>query len=74
MIRTKLDKDCPCTKDCAERTATCHSTCEAYLKYRARKDADCDARLKTFDMDGYSTAGAKRAIREAAKDRKRGWR
>lgn len=29
MVRPK----CPCTRDCAERTAVCHGTCERYLKY-----------------------------------------
>lgn len=69
-----IDKDCPCTRDCAERNATCHSTCEGYLKYRARKDAECDARLMTFVMDGYSTAGEKGMRRKAMMDRKRGRR
>ncbi len=69
---TRMGKDCPCVKDCPERSPTCHSTCEGYKAYRARKDAECEARTKTFNMDSYSTAGSKRIQREAQMDKKRG--
>jgi hypothetical protein len=69
-----IDKDCPCTRDCAERNATCHSTCEGYLKYRAQKDAECEARAAYSKLDGCSTAGEKGAKRKAMMDRKRGRR
>lgn len=31
---------CPCTKDCTERSAECHSTCEAYLEYERKRIAE----------------------------------
>ncbi len=30
--------DYPCTKDCPERSGTCHGTCERYLKARAENE------------------------------------
>lgn len=32
-MKTFVHKDNPCKKDCAGRSATCHSTCEKYAKY-----------------------------------------
>lgn len=28
----------PCDKDCKERSATCHSICEKYIKYKREMD------------------------------------
>lgn len=70
--RNKLhDKGNPCEKECPDRSSTCHCTCELYLKYRAMKDAENEARLNSFRMGIYGTDAAERAI-EASKKRKRG--
>jgi hypothetical protein len=72
--KRKWDKDNPCEKDCPERSPTCHSTCtRGYKEYRARKDAECDARVKTAELSSYETAGSKRIAREAMMDKKRGY-
>lgn len=37
---------CPCKRDCAARSATCHANCEsytAYLKEKAKKKAEIEA-------------------------------
>lgn len=69
----KMDKDCPCEKDCPERSSTCHSTCERYLKYRERKIAECEERAKTANLEGCVTAGSKRIKRDAIMKQKRGY-
>ena len=37
---SRLEPSCPCTRDCAERSALCHTVCERYALYRAQKEAD----------------------------------
>ena len=32
--------DCPCTRDCPNRSGTCHGTCEAYDKWTKKREAD----------------------------------
>lgn len=31
-------QDIPCTRDCPNRTATCHADCEAYAEFVIRND------------------------------------
>ena len=49
--------DNPCTPDCQERSATCHTTCERYLKRFAQKrelyESQLKARLSERDLDDY---------------------
>lgn len=71
--KRKWDKDNPCEKDCAERSSTCHSTCELYLKYHERKLAESEERAKMSKMDSYETAGSKRLARDAVMKKKRGY-
>ena len=40
MIKT------PCPQQCTGRTQTCHATCGHYLKYRERKEAEYEAKVK----------------------------
>ena len=47
---------CPCTRDCAERSAECRKTCEAFIEYdierledykrRKTLNDEADARIK----------------------------
>ena len=52
MAMPKMDKDCPCTKDCPKRTATCHGTCEEYLKWHSGNLDKCEERAKTAEVGG----------------------
>ena len=36
----------PCTKDCAERSATCHSKCKPYLEFYAENREKDKARVE----------------------------
>ena len=42
----------PCVRDCPERSAECHATCEKYAEYRkamdAYRDSEHEARKKDF--------------------------
>ena len=69
---TRMDKDNPCIRECSLRSATCHTTCELYKAFRAKKDAEIDARSKEFKMDSYRTAGSIRQARKQQMDKKRG--
>ena len=35
-----IDQDCPCERNCPERTPECHGGCERYAKWRKKKDAE----------------------------------
>lgn len=45
----------PCTPDCEKRSATCHSECEAWLKYEKERNDEYEKRLerKTATMRTY---------------------
>lgn len=42
----------PCVRDCPERSAECHATCEKYAEYRKEmdiyRDSEHEARKKDF--------------------------
>lgn len=44
MSTTDLQLKCPCTRDCANRSATCHGECDAYKAYEREKHAEYAAR------------------------------
>lgn len=39
---------CPCTKDCASRSADCHSTCEAFLEYDKARIAESKNKFSAY--------------------------
>ena len=43
----------PCTKECPERSALCHSQCEAYLAYWEQKERDRKRRLIQSEVSDY---------------------
>lgn len=57
-----LDPNCPCTRDCTERSAMCHTVCERYALYRAQKEADYANRAKLAEAARDATAGYKKAL------------
>ena len=45
MSMTDLQLKCPCTRDCVNRSATCHGECDAYKAYEREKHAEYAARV-----------------------------
>lgn len=43
--------DIPCTQHCSGRTPGCHGSCEAYLAFRSRRDAENRAKLLRSSAD-----------------------
>lgn len=43
----------PCTKECPERSAFCHSQCEAYLAYWEQKERGRKRRLIQSEVSDY---------------------
>lgn len=55
-------KDNPCEKDCPDRNAECHATCEKYAEFAAR----CEKERERRHMEGSLKSmgpGLKRALR-----------
>ena len=62
----------PCAKDCPERNASCHASCEKYIAYREQKDAELEARNKAVSVicDIY-TARKERYWKEVRRGRRK---
>ena len=45
-----VDKDCPCSKDCPERSATCRTTCERGIAYYAKQHEKYAEREKKREL------------------------
>ena len=43
----------PCARDCAGRSATCHSTCEAYLDFRSWSMMQYEDKLREQKANSY---------------------
>ena len=43
----------PCKRDCPDRCATCHATCEKYLEFRAACDRKIKQRAKNRATSDY---------------------
>ena len=63
----------PCRQDCENRCAGCHAKCEEYLAYQEYKRTVYAARAKTTAMIG-PTPGKQARLREAAKQKRNGYR
>ena len=62
---------CPCTKNCPNRSATCHSECAAGLEWDAYKKAQY-ARNAAHRNSVGNTPAQERRVRERDKMRKEG--
>lgn len=61
----KVCKDNPCTKDCPDRTAGCHATCEKRRAWKAKWDSEkAQERKKKLKGDSW-TIGRERKVRES---------
>lgn len=59
---SRLEPSCPCARDCAERSALCHTVCERYALYRAQKEADYTNRARQAEAARDATAGYRKAV------------
>ena len=66
-IMAEFRLKCPCTRDCVNRSATCHSECDAYKAYEREKHAEYAARAKldAIDPSISPTVGMKRRMNHA---------
>lgn len=62
----------PCTRECKERTATCRPTCEKYMAYREKLNADNKARSIERDANYVALAGKMKNKDMRAKANKKG--
>ena len=63
----------PCRQDCEKRCSGCHAKCDAYLEYQAYRQTVYAARAKITAMIG-PTPGKQARLREAAKQKRNGYR
>ena len=57
-----MNSDCPCVRDCLERTEECHGKCERYLVWRAKRDEENKARFVGKEYGAVMSDAKKRAI------------
>lgn len=50
----------PCKRDCPDRCPTCHTNCERYKGYEAKKTEARKARMKESQAIGATCDGARR--------------
>lgn len=64
---TDLQLKCPCTRSCANRSATCHGECDAYKAYEREKHIEYAARAKLDAVDPSisPTVGMRRKMNHA---------
>lgn len=63
----------PCVKDCADRCAGCHASCEKYLAYERQKLEEYAERARKSDINNNTTA-RNAMYREADRMRRAGRR
>lgn len=63
----------PCVKDCADRCAGCHASCEKYLAYERKKQAEYAERARESDLN-YNTPARNALYREEDRMRRAGRR
>lgn len=68
MVNRRVEVPC---RDCADRACGCHSTCEAYARYRAEINARNEVRLrkKGYEFD-LTRVELQRCAREHSFDRR----
>ena len=63
--------DNPCVKECPDRTATCHGTCERYARYAAWCEEQREARAKR-QANKAPGVGLKRALNRKQRRERQG--
>ena len=57
-------KDNPCTRDCPDRSGTCHGDCPKFAKYNAKNEARRAAKRKDWPCHEYTRDKGTRAERK----------
>ncbi len=65
-------KDRECRKDCPDRTATCHGSCERYARDRARLDAKRQEAAKNWPIYDYFRGKSGESTRRKLMQEKKG--
>lgn len=64
-------RDCPCIKDCPNRSAECRLTCEAWQDYEARRDETYKRAHPEYIMRQYEFDRLCRVLREKFRHKRR---
>lgn len=65
-----FDKRCPCTAECAKRSAECRKDCREYAAYEEMKRAEYASKLKN-EQERRIRTGASEAQKSRARKRQR---
>lgn len=66
-------KKCPCTKDCPDRTKTCHDTCRRYIDWKADMRAAKEAYRDDARIGRHLNDSRIRALKKVAKGGGKKW-
>lgn len=66
-VYTSDGETSPCAPDCKERSATCHGTCEKYLRYQRALHSEQLVRTKTMNAISDSYEGMRKNKTRRAK-------
>lgn len=70
MMPQHFDKRCPCTAECAKRSAECRKDCREYAAYEEMKRAEYASKLKN-EQERRIRTGASEAQKSRARKRQR---
>ena len=62
------NNDCPCTKDCPDRSPTCHGTCPKYKAWVEKREAKKKA--AAVDRERYALTHSQKKAYQRASQRK----
>lgn len=71
----RIDKRCPCTRDCARRAAGCRLTCPEWAKYEAIKQAEYaerERRMAESELRAAPTAAHQSRLKKRERDKREG--
>lgn len=51
-----IDKNCPCTRDCPDRSPKFCPSCEKFKQYRAEKQKEYEKHAREFEFRAYESA------------------
>lgn len=57
-----IDKDCPCKRDCPERSDICHGKCKRYNEWSDRRKAALDEKNRRTISNDVMSEAKKRSI------------
>lgn len=72
---SRIDRRCPCTRDCTRRSAECRKECTAWREYEAIKQAEYaerERRMAEAELRSAPTAAQKNRARKRERDKREG--